>query len=150
VKPGVIDTNILLYVANKDPTENSRAKSFLENAIGARETWYLTDGIIYEFFRVSTHPKVFPRPLGWKEAMEFLTPIVTSANFQRLQPAEGHLNSLCAILDELTHPSGNLFFDIRTATLMRDNGVRMIYTADTDFLQFRDLDVINPLKVVGS
>ena len=29
---------------------------------------------------------------------------------------------------------------------MREHGVREIYTIDTDFLQFRDLRVINPLK----
>ena len=43
-------------------------------------------------------------------------------------------------------PVGNLFFDIRTAVLMREHGIRVIYTADTDFLQFEEIEVINPLK----
>jgi predicted nucleic acid-binding protein len=50
------------------------------------------------------------------------------------------------VLGDLHHPSGNLFFDIRTVALIKEHGVREIYTTDTDFLQFRDLRVINPLK----
>ena len=42
--------------------------------------------------------------------------------------------------------SGNLFFDVRTAVLMLEHGVRRIYTVDADFLQFPDLEVVNPLR----
>jgi predicted nucleic acid-binding protein len=50
-----------------------------------------------------------------------------------------------SVVAELSHPAGNLFHDIHTATLMREHGVREIITADTDFLQFRFLTVSNPL-----
>ena len=40
----------------------------------------------------------------------------------------------------------NILFDVRTAVLMREHGVRQIYTADTDFLQFDDLQVVNPVS----
>jgi predicted nucleic acid-binding protein len=46
----------------------------------------------------------------------------------------------------LTQPTGNLFFDLRTAALMREHGIRDIYTTDTDFLQFAGIRVINPLR----
>jgi toxin-antitoxin system PIN domain toxin len=146
VKPGLIDTNVLLYAANEEAAEHSAAKKFLESALGSPDTWYLTDGIVYEFFRVATHPKVFPSPLDWKEAMEFLEPIVTSEKFRSLQSGENHWENLRAVLKILTHPTGNLFFDIRTAALMREHGLRQIYTTDTDFLQFKDLDVTNPIS----
>jgi len=35
---------------------------------------------------------------------------------------------------------------VRTVVLMREHGVREIYTIDTDFLQFQDITVINPLR----
>ena len=57
-----------------------------------------------------------------------------------------HWHLLGALLREITHPAGNLFFDIRTVVLMREHGIREIYTADTDFLQFSDIDVINPVR----
>jgi predicted nucleic acid-binding protein len=41
---------------------------------------------------------------------------------------------------------GNLVPDAHIATILRQHGVTRIYTADTDFLKFRFLEVINPLK----
>ena len=53
---------------------------------------------------------------------------------------------LADVLDGLTHPSGNLFFDGRTAVLIREHGIRRIYTADVGFLQFSQVEAINPLR----
>jgi uncharacterized protein len=143
---GIIDTNILLYGANKDSDEHSAASEFLAKAAASPEPWFLTEGIVYEFLRVSTHPKVFPKPLDWKESMSFLRPFLESSNFLILTAAELHWPLLEEILASITHPSGNLFFDIRTVVLMREHGIREIYTTDTDFLQFPLIKVVNPLR----
>lgn len=110
------------------------------------ESWYVTDGILHEFLRVSTHAKVFPRPLEWREALSFLQPFVTADNVHILRVGESHWSLLGDLLAELTHPSGNLFFDVRTVVLMRERGIRRIYTIDTDFLQFAGIEVVNPLR----
>ncbi|MGD0310369.1 MAG: TA system VapC family ribonuclease toxin [Acidobacteriota bacterium] len=146
---GIIDTNILLYAANRDAEEQPAAASFLYAAADSAEPWFLTEGIVYEFLRVSTHPKVFRRPLTWREALSFLKPFLNNSNFLILAAEERHWTLLEAILGKLTHPAGNLFFDIRTAALMHEHGVREIYTTDTDFLQFPDIKVINPLRISG-
>lgn len=143
---GIIDTNILLYAANKDSGEHSAAVKFLTAAATSSEPWFLTEGVVYEFLRVSTHPKVFPKPLDWKEAMGFLRPFLESSSVFVLTADERHWALLDEILKCLTHPSGNLFFDIRTVVLMREHGIREIYTTDTDFLQFPEIKVINPLR----
>ena len=142
---GVVDTNVLLYAANRDAEEHPAARNFLLSVDESSNQWYVTDGILYEFLRVATHPRVFPRPLTWQEALSFVEPLVTSERFRVLTVGADHWELLAQMLAVLTHPAGNLFFDIRTATLMREYGIREIYTADTDFLQFRDLTVINPL-----
>lgn len=143
---GLIDTNILLYAANSDSEEHAAAVKFLGKAANSPEQWFLTEGIVYEFLRVSTHPKVFPKPLDWKEAIRFLRPFLESSNFLILTAAERHWPLLEEALASLTHPAGNLFFDIRTAVLMREHGIREIYTTDTDFLQFPQIKVVNPLR----
>ncbi len=143
---GIIDTSILLYAANRDAEQHSAASRFLHTAAASGQQWYLTDGIVYEFLRVSTHPQVFPRPLDWKEALAFLKPLLESPNFAILTAEELHWRYLEDILASLNHPSGNLFFDIRTAALMRGSGIREIYTVDADFLQFPDVEVVNPLR----
>jgi len=143
---GIIDTNILLYAANRDAEEHSTALRFLYETATSPGPWFLTEGILFEFFRVSTHAKVFERPLTWEEAFRFIKPFLASHRFDILVARQDHWTILEKVLGELMHPAGNLFFDIRTAALMREYGVREIYTADTDFLQFKDIKVINPLK----
>jgi toxin-antitoxin system PIN domain toxin len=144
--PGMIDANILLYAANSDAVEHGRAMEFLLGAGTSSEPWFFTDGILYEFLRVSTHPKVFPRPLTWTEGIEFLGPFLESSTFHVITAQERHWSLLKDVLEELTHPAGNLFFDVRTVVLMKEHGIRKIYTTDTDFLQFSGIDVINPLR----
>lgn len=143
---GLVDTNILLYAANRDAEEHSAAVAFLSGTVGSSGPWFLTEGILYEFMRVSTHPKVFERPLTWKEAFRFIKPLLVSHRFDILAAGDDHWTLLEEILAEIVRPSGNLFFDIRTVVLMREHGVRDIYTTDTDFLQFRDIKTINPLR----
>jgi predicted nucleic acid-binding protein len=41
---------------------------------------------------------------------------------------------------ELGEPSGNFFFDVHTAALMREHGIRRIASADNDFAKFFTLD----------
>jgi uncharacterized protein len=143
---GVIDTNILLYAANKDSVEHPAAVKFLATAATSPEQWFLTEGIVYEFLRVSTHPIVFPKPLDWKDAIRFLKSFLESSNFLILTAEERHWLLLDEILSSLTYPSGSLFFDIRTVILMREQGIREIYTTDSDFLQFDQIKAINPLR----
>jgi uncharacterized protein len=95
---------------------------------------------------VATHPKVFPQPLVWREALDFLLPILEIDQVGMLRAGDRHWALLADILAESTHPSGNLFFDVRTVVLMREHGIRRIYTTDTDFLQFNGIEVVNPLR----
>jgi hypothetical protein len=142
---GVIDTNILLYAANEDAEENEKAVSFLRETAESPTRWYLTEGIVYEFLRVATHPRVFPSPLTAKEALRFIRALLSRSTLAVLGATERHWDLLEVELASLVRPAGNLLFDIRTVTIMRDSGVRTIYTTDTDFLQFRGIRVVNPL-----
>jgi toxin-antitoxin system PIN domain toxin len=143
--PGVIDTNLLLYAANVEAPEHGRSHAFLMAAGQSTENWYLTEGILYEFLRVATHPRVFPRPLTKRQALAFLEPIWGSPAFTVLPAGDRHWELLRQEVDTVAHPAGNLFFDIRTVVLMREHGIRTVYTADTDFLQFRGIEIVNPL-----
>jgi toxin-antitoxin system PIN domain toxin len=142
---GVVDTNILLYAANKDAPEHGAASRFLKKAVASPERWYLTEGIVYEFLRVTTHPKVFPRPLAAAEALSFVRSLLESQAFEVLAAGEKHWHALGEVVAGLRRPSGNLFFDVRTAALMREHGIREIYTADADFKLFTGIKVINPV-----
>ena len=44
---------------------------------------------------------------------------------------------------EVGQPAGNFFFDLHTAALMREHGIRRIASADRDFAKFGNIDVVN-------
>jgi toxin-antitoxin system PIN domain toxin len=141
----LIDTNIFLHSANTASPQHAKAQAFLQNLLRARTPWATTWPILYEFLRVSTHARVFPKPLKAKQALAYVHQIASLEEVVILAPAARHLDALMATVAELSHPAGNLFHDIHTAVLMRAHGVPEIATADTDFLQFRFLKVVNPL-----
>jgi uncharacterized protein len=142
---GVIDTNILLYAANSGAREHRAAKRFLSDCGLHAGLWFLTEGICYEFLRVATHPRVFPLPMTASEAMHFLDVLLNSERFDVLSAGRTHWPCLRRLLARAPQPSGNIFFDLRTVALMQEHAVRRIYTADTDFLQFKQIEVVNPL-----
>ena len=68
----VVDTNVLIYAADKDAPEHARCRGLLDGWRKRSGAWYLTWGIGYEFLRVVTHPKVFRRPWTASDAFRFL------------------------------------------------------------------------------
>lgn len=142
---GIIDTNILLYAANSGAAEHRAAKRFLSDCGLQAGLWFLTEGICYEFLRVATHPRVFPSPMSAREAMGFLDVLLNSERFDVLAAGHAHWTCLRRLLAHSPQPNGNIFFDLRTVALMHEHAVRRIYTADTDFLQFKEIEVVNPL-----
>ncbi len=142
---GVIDTNLLLYAANSGAAEHPSARRFLSDCGLSAGLWFLTEGICYEFLRVATHPRVFPKPLTAREALRFLEVLLNSGRFDVLAAGQAHWDCLRRLLARSPQLSGNLFFDLRTVALMHEHAVRRIYTADTDFLQFDGIEVVNPL-----
>jgi predicted nucleic acid-binding protein len=41
---------------------------------------------------------------------------------------------------------GNLVPDAPLASILHQHGVKRLYSADTDFLKFRFLEVVNPIE----
>lgn len=142
----LIDTNILLYAANNASPFHAAAHGFLRETVRSRAPWCTTGPILYEFLRVSTHRRVFAKPLDGLQALEFLAGFISVEEVSILGPTARHLETLREVMDGLMSPQGNLFHDIHTATLMREHGVPEIVTADADFFQFRFLKVTNPLR----
>ncbi len=76
----LVDTNILVYAANQAVPEHAVCRKLVEKWRNQSPPWYLTWKIIYEFLRVTTHPRVMPRPwdyhrLGGLSRPSFLLPL---------------------------------------------------------------------------
>ena len=142
----VVDTNVLVYAADESAPEHERCHALLERWRRTSGAWYVTWGICYEFLRVVTHPRVFRRPWSSREAWSFVDALLATPSLDLLVEGERHADVLASLIADVPQLSGNLLHDAHTAALMREHGVRTIYTRDTDFHRFPDLDVLDPLR----
>jgi toxin-antitoxin system PIN domain toxin len=141
----VVDTNILVYAADKESADHPKCHRLIETWRAGAEPWYLTWGIAYEFLRVTTHPRVLRRPFALEESWQFLEALFASPNFAVLTETDRHRQVFAEVLAEVPKLAGNLVFDAHTAVLMRENGVKTIYTRDLHFNRFAFLDVLDPI-----
>lgn len=142
----VVDTNILLYAADRDAPEHTACRGLVEGWRAQSTPWHLTWGIVYEFVRVATHPNVFRKPFTLAAAWSFVEATLAAPSVSPLLPTERHQRVMAEVFAEIPDIRGNLVFDAHTAILMREHGIKMIYTRDRDFHRFPFLDVIDPLQ----
>lgn len=141
----LVDTNVLLYAADGDAPEHGPCRELVERLRAGPAPWYTTWNILYELLRVSTHPRVLRRPFSAEEAWGFVEALLASPALTVLTHGERHAELLAELLRDVPLIRGNLVLDAHTAVLMREHGVRRIYTRDTDFHRFPLLEVVDPL-----
>lgn len=141
----VVDTNVLVYAADQDSPAHQKCSELVDRWRRQASAWYLTWPIVYEFLRVTTHPRVFRTPWPVPRAWQFIDALLSSPSLSVLIPTERHAAVAAEVIAELSFLSGNLMHDAHTAVLMREHGVRRVYTRDTDFHRFPFLEPIDPL-----
>lgn len=140
-----IDTNVLVYAADRDSPHHRPCFELLDRSRRSADAWFLTWGIVYEFLRVITHLRVLRRPWSVADAWSFVDALLASAGLEVLVATERHASVARKTVGELPSLAGNLLHDAHTAILMREHGVRRIYTRDTDFHRFGFLEPLDPL-----
>jgi len=142
----VVDTNVLIYAADQESPYHSRCRELLEAWRTQLSAWYVTWPILYEFLRVSTHPRVFRNPWSAAQAWSFVEAVLAAPALGILIPGDRHAAVAAEIIRQVPHLRGNLMHDAHTAILMREHGIRRIYTRDTDFHRFPFLEPLDPLS----
>lgn len=140
----VVDTNVLVHAADEDSPYHARCLERLNTWREQAEAWFVTWGILYEFLRVTTHPRVMRKPWRAPRAWEFVSVLLDSSGLGVLIPTERHPAVAAQVFEEIPHLAGNLMHDAHTGVLMREHGIRRIYTRDADFHRFSFLEPIDP------
>lgn len=141
----VVDTNVLVYAANRDSPFHRPCARLLASWREQPGAWFLTWGIMYEFLRVVTHPRVLSQPWSVERAWGFCGAVLASPGLIVLTETQRHAEVMDVVVREVKGMAGNLLHDGHTAVLMREHGVRRIYTRDTDFFRFPFLEPVDPI-----
>ena len=138
-----LDANVLIYASDESSRYYRKAVDFLGECVEGSDLICLSWITIMAYQRISTHPAIFKNPL---------TPAVAWGNISRLlaRPRVRVISELTGFVREYEEVTssfsvrGNHVPDAHLATILRQNGVKTIYTADADFRKFRFLEVVDP------
>jgi len=141
----VVDTNILIYAINARDPDHLPCARLLQSLADGAVPWYTTWGIVYEFLRVVTHPRVLPSPLTAAAGWDVLERMMREGGLRVLAATPSHGRVLAELLAAMPEVRGNLMHDVETVTLMREHGLSRIVTRDADFHRFAGIEVVDPL-----
>jgi toxin-antitoxin system PIN domain toxin len=140
----LVDTNVLLAAINTSAPGHDASRSLVEEILASDRPWCLSWVNVYEFLRVATHHRVFPRPLRFDQALEQLAPLLSHRYVEVLAETDRHAAVLAEIVRDAGPVSGNFVHDCHIAALMAEHDVRLIHTFDTHFRRFSRLEVVVP------
>jgi uncharacterized protein len=138
-----LDANILLYAADGDSPLHQRSLEIVTRASQGPEVVYIFWPTIMAYLRIATHPTIFPRPLTAKEAIDEIEALISRPHIQTPGEQDRFWTRFREVAAD-TPPKGNFVADAHIAALMRENGVRTIWTRDRDFRMFPNIEVIDP------
>ena len=138
-----IDVNILLYASDASSEFSERARKFLADRAASSELLYVSWGTIMAYLRIATHPSIFSRPLTSAEAAANVDTLVNLPQTRVLHEEEGFWDTFLEVTRHVP-VRGNLVPDAHLATILRQHGVRVLYTNDVDFRKFSFLEIRSP------
>ena len=144
-----VDTNVLVYAADAHSQFHADCRRWLDRQRSRTGAWYVSWPIVYEFLRVATHPRVFRTPWSLPLAWSFVRGLLAASRVTVLTATPQHDEVLEEIIGTAPTFAGNILHDLHTVVLMREHGVRTIYTRDTDFHRFHGIEVLDPMSPAG-
>lgn len=139
-----VDTNVLLSAVNADDPRHRASAGLVSGLCGGHETVYLPWSVLLGFLRISTHPGVFRRPLRPAEAEERVAALLERPNVSAIGEREGFWRAYAAVAGQAGPIGGKLVSDAHLATVLRQHGIRTLYTFDRDFRRFTFLETREP------
>ena len=140
-----VDVNILLYASDESCELYSPARDTLESIVSGDGVCYIGWITVMSYLRMATHPRIFSAPLSQPDAESNMERLLAFPHVRVISELEGFWEVYRAVAGSLP-VRGNLVPDAHLAALLRQHGMRTIYTHDRDFLKFTFLRVIDPFS----
>jgi len=137
-----VDANVLVYASNAADPLHERAEDLVRRLAAGPEIVYLFWPTIMAYLRIVTHPAIMPRPLPARDAMRNVEALLDRPHVRTLGEGDGFWPVYRATAGE--HARGNDVPDGHLVALMRQHGVRRIYTQDRDFRRYDAIEATDP------
>ncbi len=133
-----LDTNIIIYaIVTSQPEHEAAARWLAANG----DSLVTTPINLGEVLRLLTHPRVFPKPVTLKTAIELMRHFLDHYQVRIVFESEAWWDELKELVTIVPGIRGNEIFDARIALCLRFNGVKGFCTLDSDFAKYSFLSV---------
>lgn len=139
----IVDANILLFATDADSPHHEIAAQWLTRVLNGDVAVGIPWQTITAFVRISTHPRIYDRPLTGAGAWEHVEAWL-AADPVWVPPATETTARIYGRLCNEVSITGNLVTDGMLAAIAMERGVELV-SADADFAHFPGLRWVNPL-----
>ena len=136
-----VDVNVLVYASVPDDPAHGMARAFVDRLADGPEIVYLFWPTLLGYLRFVTHPRIVANPLSSRDAQRNIEQLIGRPHVRTPGEADGFwplFRSAAGVA------RGNDIPDAHVAALMRQHGVRLIYTRDRGFRRFDGIEVRDP------
>jgi len=136
-----VDTNILidLLVINQ-PGHEASWETFKK----FDSPMAITSVNLSEALQLLTHEKVFPNPMSVSSAVSTISSFLSCYDIMVVQDAGGWWCQLPELVEQHTPDlQGNDMFDAQVAYCLKYNGIKIIWTKDSDFRKYPFLKIVS-------
>lgn len=137
-----LDANILVYASNEADPHQQAAAALVGRLVAGPQILYLFWPTLLGYLRLVTHPAILPRPLTAQQAMHNVEQLLSPAHVRTPGEDDGFWAHFRTVAGDDTR--GNHVPDAHLAALMRQHGVRVVYTRDRDFRRYDDVEPRDP------
>ena len=139
----LVDANLLLYATVSDFEQHGAARAWLDERLNAPARVGLPWPTLLAFLRITTNPRIFPRPMAMREAWRRVATWLDLDNVWIPEPTERHREVLASLLTGAAG-SSKLVADAHLAAVAVSHGL-VLCSTDGDFARFAALRWENPL-----
>jgi toxin-antitoxin system PIN domain toxin len=140
-----LDVNILLYASDSSSAQHRTAAELLASVADGNEACYISWLTAMSYLRMATHPRLFAAPLSQQQAENNINDLMGRPHVHCIAEGDDFWDVYREVAGEIP-VRGNLVPDAHLAALLRQHGIRTLYTHDRDFLKFPFLRIVDPFE----
>jgi uncharacterized protein len=137
-----LDANVLVYASDSSADVHRPAEALVRRLATGPEILYLFWPTLLGYLRIVTHPGILTNPLSPKVALQNVEALLDRPHVRAPGELDGFWPAFRSMAGD--RPRGNEIPDAHLAALMRQHGVRVIYTRDRDFRRFDGIEPRDP------
>lgn len=140
-----LDTNILIYAANRGAPEHDKALAVVQAMLANPSEWILSDQVLWEFYKALRHPRILQKPRSAPQAAAHLRFLREESGVACCGYEPHYFAEVLGCLEKGRYPYQRTHDTILGITLRR-NGVTVFYTRnERDFGESGIRSIINPI-----